>query len=88
MCIVHLSRKTNFEFGGIDYRNKSIPTGFCYQKLILDDETAPILIYHGLNGAFIRELGKWIRLDARGNRENVNAQFSIRSYGGNVYTKK
>ena len=28
-------------------RYKSIPTGFCYQKLILDDETAPILIYHG-----------------------------------------
>lgn len=31
-------------------RCKSIPVGFCYQKLILDDETAPVLIYHGLNG--------------------------------------
>ena len=58
-------------------RCKSIPTGFCYQKLILDDETAPILIYHGLNGVYIKELGKWIRLDARGNREDVDAQFSI-----------
>lgn len=27
-------------------RCKSIPAGFCYQKLILDDETAPVLIYH------------------------------------------
>lgn len=58
-------------------RCKSIPTGFCYQKLILDDETAPILIYHGLNGVYIKELGNWIRLDARGNREDVDAQFSI-----------
>jgi len=58
-------------------RRKSIPTGFCYQKLILDDETAPVLIYHGLNGVYIKELQKWIRLDARGNKEGVNAQFSV-----------
>lgn len=58
-------------------RCKSIPTGFCYQKLILDDETAPILIYHGLNGVYISEYEKWIRLDARGNKEGVNAQFSL-----------
>lgn len=58
-------------------RCKSIPTGFCYQKLILDDETAPILIYHGLNGVYIDEHKKWIRLDARGNKEGVNAQFSL-----------
>ena len=58
-------------------RYKSIPTGFCYQKLILDDETAPILVYHGLNGVYVKEYKKWIRLDARGNKEGVNAQFSI-----------
>lgn len=58
-------------------RYKSIPTGFCYQKLILDDETAPVLIYHGLNGVYIKKYQKWIRLDARGNKEGVNAQFSI-----------
>lgn len=58
-------------------RCKGIPTGFCYQKLILDDETASILIYHGLNGVYIKEYSKWIRLDARGNKEGVNAQFSI-----------
>ena len=38
-------------------RYKSIPTGFCYQKLILDDETAPVLIYHGFNGVYIEEDG-------------------------------
>lgn len=58
-------------------RCKSIPAGFCYQKLILDDETAPVLIYHGLNGVYIKEYKKWIRLDARGNKIGVNAQFSI-----------
>ena len=58
-------------------RAKSIPSGFCYQKLILDDETAPVLIYHGLNGVYIKEYSKWIRLDARGNKPGVNAQFSI-----------
>ena len=58
-------------------RCKSVPSGFCYQKLILDDKTAPILIYHGLNGVYINDYKKWIRLDARGNKAGVNAQFSI-----------
>ena len=58
-------------------RYKSIPTGFCYQKLILDDDTAPVLVYHGLNGIYVSECKKWIRLDARGNKEGVNAQFSL-----------
>lgn len=41
------------------------------------DETAPVLIYHGLNGVYISEYKRWIRLDARGNKEGVNAQFSM-----------
>ena len=39
-------------------RKKGIPCGFCYQKLILDDETAPVLIYHGLNGVYLDELAQ------------------------------
>lgn len=58
-------------------RSKSVPAGFCYQKLILDDETAPVLICHGLNGVYSRDCKKWFRLDARGNKEGVNAQFSV-----------
>ena len=58
-------------------RCKGVPAGFCYQKLILDDETAPVLIYHGLNGVYVKEYKKWIRLDARGNKEGVDAQFSL-----------
>lgn len=58
-------------------RSKTVPAGFCYQKLILDDETAPVLVYHGLNGVYLREYQKWIRLDARGNKAGVNARFSV-----------
>ena len=58
-------------------RCKGVPCGFCYQKLVLDDETAPVLIYHGMNGVYLEEYKKWIRLDARGNKEGVNAQFSV-----------
>lgn len=58
-------------------RCNSIPTGFCYQKVILDDETAPVLVYHGLNGVYSRDCKKWFRLDARGNMAGVDAQFSV-----------
>nr|MDE7287934.1 transglutaminase-like domain-containing protein [Oscillospiraceae bacterium] len=58
-------------------RCKSVPSGFCYQKIILDDETAHVLVYHGLNGVYIKDYKKWIRLDARGNKNGVNAQFSV-----------
>lgn len=63
----------------IDYDNESIIelAGKLYQKA--DDETAPILIYHGLNGVYIKDYKKWIRLDARGNKTGVNAQFSMES---------
>lgn len=57
-------------------RSRSVPAGFCYQKIIFDDETAPFLISHGLNGVYLKDQKKWIRLDARGNRPGVNAQFS------------
>lgn len=58
-------------------RCKSIPTGFCYQKISLNEGITPVLVYHGLNGVYIKELKRWIRLDARGNKNGVNAQFSI-----------
>jgi hypothetical protein len=31
---------------------------------------------HGLNGIYIESLSKWIRVDARGNRGTIDAQFS------------
>jgi hypothetical protein len=40
------------------------------------DDTAHLLIYHSLNGVYIKGIGKWIKLDARGNKSSVNARFS------------
>ena len=58
-------------------RCKGVPAGLCYQKLILDDETNPVYISHGLTGVYLNVFNKWIRLDPRGNRSDVDAQFSI-----------
>ena len=54
-------------------RSLSIPTGFCYQKLEFDSGFG----LHGLNAVFIKSINKWIRLDARGNENGINSQFSI-----------
>ena len=39
-------------------RSQGVPTGFCYQKLILDDDAAPVYISHGLNGVYLCEFDK------------------------------
>ena len=57
-------------------RSKKVLCGLCYQKLVLDDDEAPVLILHGLNAVWLNSCKKWIRLDARGNKPGVNAQFS------------
>jgi len=57
-------------------RYLGIPTGFSYQKLIFSDEN-PSIVLHALNAIYLKEMDKWIRLDSRGNKEGVNAQFSL-----------
>lgn len=57
-------------------RNEGIPTGFCYQRLTLGNTPETGYCIHALNAVFISSLDKWIRLDARGNTNGVNAQFS------------
>ncbi len=54
-----------------------IPAGICYQRLTLGDTPDTGYCIHALNAVYMRTLDKWIRLDARGNKEGVNAQFSI-----------
>ena len=54
-------------------RANQIPAGFCYQRLSVDDKGAPYIL-HGLNAIYLPEIG-WYRVDARGNKEGVNAQF-------------
>lgn len=58
-------------------RNVGIPAGFCYQKLVLDDADPTYLTLHGLNGIYLESMDQWIRVDARGNKEGVNAEFCL-----------
>jgi GNAT superfamily N-acetyltransferase len=55
-------------------RDKKSLAGFCYQRLSLDNKGAPHSL-HGFNAIYLAEIG-WYRVDARGNKEGVNAQFS------------
>jgi transglutaminase-like putative cysteine protease len=55
-------------------RANGIPTGFCYQRLSINDDGAPYSL-HGLNAVYLPDYG-WYRIDARGNKKGVNAQFT------------
>lgn len=54
----------------------NVPTGLCYQRVTIGDTPEFGHCLHALNAVYIFELNKWIRLDARGNKNGVNAQFS------------
>lgn len=59
-------------------RAVDIPAGFCYQVLRLDPPVNNELTLHGFNGVYLASLvGKWIRVDARGNTGGIDARFSI-----------
>jgi transglutaminase-like putative cysteine protease len=55
-------------------RANGIPTGLCYQRLSVGDHGAPYCL-HGLNAVYLPQFG-WYRVDARGNKPGVNAQFT------------
>ncbi|WP_462410600.1 transglutaminase-like domain-containing protein [Neobacillus sp. Marseille-QA0830] len=57
-------------------RSQGIPTGFCYQRLMLFDTPEKGYCIHALNALFLKSLHKWVRLDSRGNKEGIDAQFS------------
>lgn len=54
-----------------------IPTGICYQRLTFGDVPETGFCIHALNAVYIQSLDRWIRLDARGNKEGVDAQFNL-----------
>ncbi len=58
-------------------RANGIPAGFSYQRLTLGDTPDTGFCIHAMNTVFVSCLNKWIRLDARGNKEGVNAEFSV-----------
>ncbi|WP_409346484.1 transglutaminase-like domain-containing protein [Paenibacillus sp. MBLB4367] len=58
-------------------RALGIPAGFCYQRLTLGDTPDTGYCLHALNGVYVSSLQKWIRLDARGNKPGIEAEFSL-----------
>jgi hypothetical protein len=54
-------------------RANGIPAGFVYQRLALD-ETASTFCLHGLNAVWLSAFG-WYRLDPRGNRDDLHAEY-------------
>jgi transglutaminase-like putative cysteine protease len=54
-------------------RANSIPTGLCYQRLSVGDSGAPYCL-HSLNAVYLKDFG-WYRIDARGNKPGIDAEF-------------
>ena len=54
-------------------RANTIPVGLCYQRLSLEGNGTPYCL-HGLNAIWLPDHG-WYRIDARGNKPGVDAQF-------------
>jgi len=55
-------------------RANAIPAGLCYQRLTVQTDGPPYCL-HGLNAVYLKQHG-WYRIDARGNKPGVAAEFS------------
>lgn len=55
-------------------RANNIPAGLCYQRLTIEGDIPPYCL-HGLNAVYLPQYG-WYRIDARGNKRGVSAEFS------------
>ncbi|MCK0471736.1 transglutaminase family protein [Halalkalibacter sp. APA_J-10(15)] len=58
-------------------RGAGIPTGFCYQRLMHFDTPEEGYSLHGFNAVYLQSLDRWVRIDARGNKKGVQAEFSL-----------
>lgn len=56
-------------------RANHIPCGICYQRLTLGDTPDTGYCVHALNAVYLQ--GRWVRLDARGNKPGIQAEFSL-----------
>ena len=56
-------------------RANGIPSGLCYQRLVLDKDISDShFSLHGLNAVYLKKYG-WYSIDARGNKPGVDAGF-------------
>ncbi|MET8344403.1 transglutaminase-like domain-containing protein [Streptomyces microflavus] len=56
-------------------RAHGVPAGLCYQRLTDDDGTNPVV--HGLVALRLPGHDRWARVDPRGNKPGVDAEFSL-----------
>jgi len=56
-------------------RANDIPTGLCYQRLNCNEYVDGSYCVHGLNAIYLKKYG-WYRVDPRGNKDGVDAQFT------------
>ena len=56
-------------------RSQKIPCGFCFQHITLKDNDSAGYCVHCYNAVWLE--GRWIKLDARGNKPGVCAEFSL-----------
>lgn len=57
-------------------RHEGFAVGFCYQRIARSDLPDSGYFLHGMNIVFFHSIGKWVRLDARGGKDNT-ADFSL-----------
>jgi len=55
-------------------RANNIPTALCYQRLFCHEYSKDSYCLHGLNAIYLENIG-WYKVDARGNKDDVDAQF-------------
>ncbi len=53
-------------------RAKNIPAGLCYQRVYAAEN---LFYLHGLTAVYLDDIG-WFRMDARGNKQGFDAQFT------------
>lgn len=56
-------------------RSQKIPSGFCFQRLTRGVDATQGYLIHAYNAVWLDE--HWVKLDARGNTNGKNAQFSL-----------
>ena len=56
-------------------RSQDIPVGFCFQHLTLMADDSSGYCVHCFNAVFLND--RWVKIDARGNTNGRNAQFSL-----------
>ena len=56
-------------------RSQEIPTGFCFARITLVEDDSLGYCVHAFNAVWLK--GRWVKLDARGNKAGINAQFSL-----------